>query len=308
MKKYFVMSDIHSFFDQMLSALTAAGFDKNNHNHNLIICGDIFDRGNQTVLVYNFIKSLPSDRVILIQGNHELLYFELLDKDIPDKYDFSNGTVKTFCHIAGYDPMLLDTSYLYYKSQQEGKKVSVSDINNTIKATWKKIRSKVKRHEITKWLKSEVWNNYYELGDLIFVHSFLPTKVKDNLQLGEIKYYPANAIPEDFIELAPDWREKASKLQWDDAKWGCPWKQFNAGLFNSEMNQGKTLVCGHWHTSDFHRKFEADMSNNLNIFYSDVLIALDACTAASGFCNVLVLDFEAGLCYDQRHKILGGLK
>ena len=308
MKKYFVMSDIHSFYNQMISALNESGFDKDNPEHILIVCGDLFDRGSQTMEVYDFIRSLPDDRCILVQGNHELLYFELLEKSFPESHDFSNGTVSTFCHIAGYDPKCLSMADIIFDLQAKGKNVTPAEVQILIQNNWNKIKKAVIKSDVTKWLRSDRWVNYYELGNLIFVHSFLPTQLKESDVNSLFKYYPAYSMPEDWLEIVPDWRNSATQPQWDDAKWGCPWKQFNAGLFNSEMNQGKVLVCGHWHASDFHRKFEADRSNNLNIFYSDALIALDACTAASGFCNVLVLDFESGLCYDQRHKILGGLK
>ena len=45
MKKYFAVADPHSFTDFMLSALHKAGFEKDNPEHYVIICGDAFDRG-----------------------------------------------------------------------------------------------------------------------------------------------------------------------------------------------------------------------------------------------------------------------
>ena len=98
--KYFVISDVHSFYLEMLSSLKESGFDKKNPNHTLIVCGDIFDRGDKSVEVYKFLKSIPKKRCILIRGNHEQLYFQLLNKKYPESHDFSNGTVRTFCQIA----------------------------------------------------------------------------------------------------------------------------------------------------------------------------------------------------------------
>ena len=43
--KYFIVSDIHSFYVELKSALDKAGFNKRNKDHTLIVCGDIFDRG-----------------------------------------------------------------------------------------------------------------------------------------------------------------------------------------------------------------------------------------------------------------------
>ena len=78
--KYFVVSDIHSFYVGLKRALDRAGFNKRNKDHTLIVCGDIFDHGPDTLSVYKFLISIPKKRCILIKGNHELLYEELLEK------------------------------------------------------------------------------------------------------------------------------------------------------------------------------------------------------------------------------------
>lgn len=41
MKKFFVVSDVHGFYDEMIEALNKAGFDKNNKDHVFISCGDL---------------------------------------------------------------------------------------------------------------------------------------------------------------------------------------------------------------------------------------------------------------------------
>ena len=84
MKKYFIVSDIHSFYDELATGLTLSGFEYNNPDHILVVCGDVFDRGEQTLEVYDFLSSLPKKRCILIKGNHESLYLKLLNKKYPD--------------------------------------------------------------------------------------------------------------------------------------------------------------------------------------------------------------------------------
>ena len=69
--KYFAISDVHSFYTKMVEALKEAGFDKNNENHALVLCGDAFDRGDETVEMLNFLQSLSQDRFIYVRGNHE---------------------------------------------------------------------------------------------------------------------------------------------------------------------------------------------------------------------------------------------
>ena len=66
---------------------------------------------------------------------------------------------------------------------------------------------------------------------------------------------------------------------------------------NDQMldNQRKTIVCGHWHTSYGHCKYEGKGSEfgrdaDFSPYYAPGIIALDACTARSGQVNVITLD------------------
>jgi len=242
MKKYYVVSDIHSFYKELRFALKEAGFDRKNKDHILIICGDIFDRGPDTIKVFNYIKSVPKNRRILIKGNHESLYNELLNKPYPEQHDYSNKTVDTFCHIAGVE---VD----YYRDVE-----------------WKQIVEKVKSSPITKFINSKEWLNYYELGNYVFVHSFIPTEVLEFDFWGDPKKSAYN----------PNWRN-ASNYEWESARWGSPWKQYLDGLFDKEKENGKILVCGHWHTSDFHKYLGSDFAgaNRHDIYYGDNIIAID---------------------------------
>lgn len=43
MDKYFVFSDVHSFYDELMNALDDKGFNINNQEHVIISCGDLFD-------------------------------------------------------------------------------------------------------------------------------------------------------------------------------------------------------------------------------------------------------------------------
>ena len=77
--RFYIVSDVHSCYTALKEALKVSGYDINNENHILIFNGDIFDRSTETLELYNFIKSIPKERKILIQGNHELLFKELLE-------------------------------------------------------------------------------------------------------------------------------------------------------------------------------------------------------------------------------------
>ena len=83
---------------------------------------------------------------------------------------------------------------------------------------------------------------------------------------------------------------------------GCPYLQFAAGLFDKEIKQGKTLVCGHWHTRDFHTFFKTKGSKNDQIYFSKKLIGLDGRTASTLNVNVLVI--KDNKCFDKYGKEL----
>ena len=57
----------------------------------------------------------------------------------------------------------------------------------------------------------------------------------------------------------------------------------------------KTILCGHWHASYGHFKFEHKGSEfgpdaDFSPFYGNRIIALDACTGLSRRVNVIVLE------------------
>ena len=103
MKKYFVVSDIHGFFDIFHNSLLRSGFEEENPDHILIVCGDIFDRGDQPLEVYNFLRNFPKERRILIRGNHEELLEELVKREECWNHDLHNGTYQTLFKIIGKD-------------------------------------------------------------------------------------------------------------------------------------------------------------------------------------------------------------
>lgn len=88
-KKYFVVADIHGFYDELITALDAAGYDRENPNHYFVSCGDVLDRGPRARSVLKFLLDLPKDRRIFIRGNHEDLMDDIFKKNRFDYYDES---------------------------------------------------------------------------------------------------------------------------------------------------------------------------------------------------------------------------
>lgn len=124
--------------------------------------------------------------------------------------------------------------------------------------------------------------NYFETKNYIFVHSWIPVINKDGL--------PAHYTRNRKFEFNPDWRN-ASQKDWDAAMWGNPFDMADRGFMPD-----KTIVFGHWHCStgwanaEGRSEFEDDAK--FDPYYGDGFIGIDACTAHSGKCNVIVIEDE----------------
>ena len=143
--KYFVTADVHGFYDELILALKQKGFDENDSSHILIICGDLFDRGDKPQQIIDFVNKLKK-RVILIRGNHEDLMEEMLRRGFPLSHEEHNGTIKTI--------MALNSNY--GKTEFNLRKIAVDS-------------------GLQKILDSTV--DYLEIGDYIFVHAWIPTYI-----------------------------------------------------------------------------------------------------------------------------------
>ena len=150
--KFFVTSDIHSFYTPFKKALDKAGFNPDNEEHWLIVCGDCFDRGNESKEVLHFLMSL--ERKILVKGNHDTLLEECCMREFPYSHDSSNGTRRTIQDIGG-------ASY--------GR-----PFDECCQITWNKLA----RYR-------ELLVNYFETEKYIFVHSWIPLIIEDDYP----KYY-----------------------------------------------------------------------------------------------------------------------
>lgn len=273
--KYFITSDIHGFYDEFVDALSKTDFSRANPDHILIVCGDIFDRGTQPLEIYDFLREIPKERRVFIRGNHESLLKDLAERGYPLEHDYNNGTYDTLAYVAKQQTR---QEFIAWQFEQLAKYKSYGEAEPVLNARLEKWTHKVfhnrKLKEILKWIDKE-WVDYYEMDKYILIHSFIPTTLDS--ATGKEAY-------------DPNWRN-AGKDAWEKAKWGCPWKKLS-------LNQtGKTIICGHWHTSDFWNNlvYHALVYNTYTtnpIFYQPELplIGLDACTAATGGVNILAID------------------
>ena len=142
MKKYFVMSDVHNCYFEMIHALNKAGFDLDNDGHIFVHCGDLLDRGPNPRECLEFVNNLPENRKILIKGNHEYLLEMLLERGYFKEHDLWNGALTTIQATVGCND----------------EETMLNDFKND--------------PEWIKYIKSTV--NFAEVGNYVFVHGWIP--------------------------------------------------------------------------------------------------------------------------------------
>ena len=113
--------------------------------------------------------------------------------------------------------------------------------------------------------------DYFETEHYVFVHGWIPCTVEQS------KYCPIQ-----------DWRNASSK-EWENARW------YNGMDAAQTADVDKTIICGHWHASYGHSKYEGKGPEfgpdaDFTPYYGPHVIAIDACTAYTGKVNCVVVD------------------
>ena len=254
--KLFVMSDVHSYFEEMAEALHKNGFEMDNEDHHVIICGDLFDRGPDAVKIFEFVKWLNEQgRLTYVCGNHEDLLFDCANEIIRgrgvSRHHISNGTFDTICQFTGMNKYDLCFGPLD-RAEYEKKMTPILDfINlNTV--------------------------DFAEAGEYIFVHGWRPCDpISGN-------------VPDNW---------NTPEADWESARWINGMQAWHRGAKLPD----KTVVCGHFHSSwghshlhldrkEFPQKNREDWEKSFEPFIDEGIIAIDACTAYTGFVNCLVLE------------------
>ena len=114
--------------------------------------------------------------------------------------------------------------------------------------------------------------DWYETEHYIFVHGWIPCIQERD---GSFSH-------------RSDWRE-ATPEEWRWARW-C-----NGMDAAQACTEEKTILCGHWHCSYGHARYENKGSEfgpdaDFSPYYGRGVIALDACTALSRKINILTLE------------------
>lgn len=151
MKKYFIVSDVHGCYDELMKGLEESGYDSSNPNHIFVSLGDLFDRGNKSYECLQFVNSLSAENKILICGNHEDCLADAIVRKRFKNYDVHNKTDKT--------------CWEFYKRIHPDAILGEVDEKQVL--TWLETWEELKEYQNS--LK-----NYYIIGNNVFVHGWVP--------------------------------------------------------------------------------------------------------------------------------------
>lgn len=147
--RYFVVSDVHDHCDLLEAALEGNGFDKNNEDNRLIICGDAFYSGPQPGELFEFLRELhKKGKLIFVRGNHDV---ELLDN--------------------------LNNRKFGRKANRTCASLLVQNLTGKTGLTDEELIAECSRLGFTRFLTDvPVW--FYETKHYVFTHGFIPTVKK----------------------------------------------------------------------------------------------------------------------------------
>ncbi len=243
--KYFVFSDVHGHLTELKQALKRSGYNANDESHWIVSLGDNFDRGDENVEMYNFLKK--NKRKILVKGNHEDLLLKLIERKCPFDMDYSNGTMKTF--------------YAFDFCEENPK------------PTLKK-----RNREFVEFVKNMI--NYYEIGDTVLTHAFIPI-----------------GIP----------LKDASEEQLYQSRW-TNLLQLSQNILANKFDHNKRYIVGHFGAWQFrtrdvttYNELNLEYGKNPNLFDTFVfedsrfkkgLYLIDGATIISKKINILILNSD----------------
>ncbi len=260
--KYFVITDPHAFFPAMREALKEAGYFSETGPRRLVLGGDLLDRGKHARAIVDFmLNEAREGRLIYVLGNHEDLLVRCLQ-------DIAHGAV---CDIAlgDYRRYVSNGTWDTVLQLAELKQREAMDLPEELVRA---VRASPFYREL---LPLAV--NFHETKKHVFCHGWIPVLLDEN----------------DRFCYREDWRE-ADYECWKRARW---LNGMELACRYSVTVAGKTVVCGHFHTSYGHSVIEKKGSEweadaDFSPFRAEGILALDACVAYSGIINCAVIEDE----------------
>ena len=164
--KIYALSDIHGEYELLLE--TMKQIDLSNKENQVIFCGDYIDSGHKSCQTLLFIKELQKtypNQVIVLKGNHELLFFEWLAEEHNTEW------------FAGDRDFLSIRSFLTEKQMERieclAKWTRLENVSKVAKAFVYK-----NYPDLFAWIKELPF--FYETEKQIFVHAGIEERAEMN--------------------------------------------------------------------------------------------------------------------------------
>ena len=263
MKKYFVVSDIHGCYDELIKALNEAGFDETNPSHYLIDCGDFFDRFDKALEVYQYYKHLQEiGKATILRGNHTYFLEEFLSGPVSSfnfRYNGLNTTIDSFLGRTNsfFSYVFIDANL----DEEKQKKMTGTKWNEIWYAYAEDARNEINETypDLLPWLES--LPDYYETKNHIMTHASIQTT-----------------------------------LNWKEPENGWEWQHWDKGTFINDKiyNTDKEIVVGHFYTAKLREMYNLGDPKDNSILRSPdgQKVFIDGCTPFSGIVNVYTFEDE----------------
>jgi UDP-2,3-diacylglucosamine pyrophosphatase LpxH len=250
--KNFVVSDMHDHYDLLMEALNRNGFDMNNENHRLIVCGDAFYSGLQPGELFVFLRELSEKRrLVFIYGNHDV---ELLDN--------------------------LKAEHFTRPANRRCAELIVQHLTQRTGLTDCELVFECERLGVIRFLSEiPVW--YYENEDYVFTHGFIPIEKK--------AYRPdwRNATEREWRTAAARGDAMMLSMRYGVSE---PNKKIVCGHYSSaRCYLMKNATPSDWNNK-IYKDVSKVPADGFKPFFGDTFIALDQSVKKTGFINCIVME------------------
>ena len=257
-RSVYAVSDIHGHYDVLMDTILDSSFDPDDEDDLLVVCGDMFDRGGQSLAVYEYLKGLwDNKRAVIIKGNHEQMFIDYLEGNNISPFNYiRNGLDETFAEF-----LHCTKPFESWCVVEDIKNPTYGDFAEWVAHAREEINDEYP--ELLPWLKSLPY--YFETDLYIFTHGAIDTEVED-------------------------WRRpccvRNGKTDWDALIWD------DGSFFGKTIrNTDKNVVIGHFGTNHLRKIYnlhERYGENDYSTLIRDDgrVIALDSTVAISKKLNL----------------------
>mgnify|MGYP002332598652 CR=1 FL=1 len=175
MKKTYVVGDLHGCYDEFIKLSNQIGITDNDL---IISLGDVVDRGNKSLELYNYFKN--RDNAIVLMGNHERKHLrgvlsysqEIVKVQFADEYNNFKEWLKTLPYYYETDDAIIIHAFFEHDKALSEQKEEV--LSGTTSGS---------RYLEAKYEEGKYWSDYYKGGKaIIYGHHVVGEipKIKNN--------------------------------------------------------------------------------------------------------------------------------